>query len=168
MLPRWLDRITGSSSDDAVAGVPAPTTVDDGQPDSVEALHRHVAVLVAQVDAASGALPTEAVVVARRITDLADEALRRAAAAPTGMNIHGRVALHAVVTDYVPTSLRRHAAARDVAGADHERLEAALVDQLGTILGAVRESVDALRDDDLRAVEAQGIFLRARFTGSDL
>jgi len=163
--PRWLDRITGSSSDDAASGVPVRA---DAAPDSVDALHGHVAALVAQVDAEAGTLPTEAVVVARRITDLAEEALRRAETAPTGMNIHGRVALHAVLTDYVPTSLRRHAAARGVAGADHERLEAALVEQLGTILAAVRESVDALRDDDLRAVEAQGIFLRARFTGADL
>jgi len=179
VVPRWLERITGSQAGDAVPSAPAP----GGEPDSVAALRGHVTALVARVDAEADVLPTEAVVVARRITDLADEALRRAEGPDTpGMNIHGRVALHAVLTDYVPTSLRRHAAARTSAlvgapagpgaapGTDPEveRLEAELVEQLGAILGAVQESVDALRDDDVRAVEAQGIFLRTRFAGSDL
>jgi hypothetical protein len=163
-VPRWFTR-----PDPATEQVAGSTRAAVEEPDSLPALERHLAAVVTEVNAASGALPTEAVVLARRVTDLAAEALRRAdAEGVQGQgSIHARVALHAVLTDYLPTTVRRYLAARRAA-ADPAVLTGPLVEQLTTLHDAVRESVTALHDDDLMALEVQGIFLRDRFTGSDL
>jgi hypothetical protein len=172
-MPRWF---TKSDPVASVTGVVRAAT-EEPEPDTLPALERHLGAAIGEINAASGELPGEGVVLARRVTDLAGEALRRSS--DDGMNIHARVALHAVLTDYLPTTVRGYVAARRAAGGsgaggsgtgptERAELDRQLVEQLTTLHDTVRESVAALRDDDVRALEVQGIFLRDKFTGADL
>lgn len=163
-MPTWLTRLRpdASAAPGAAPGVAGGGPGGD-EPDAVPALRVRLAALVREVDAAGGDLPTEGVVVARQVTDLAAQVLRR-----DDLGIHARVALAAVVDDYLPTTLRTYLAARRSPDADPGALARTLLDQLGVLRGSLHETVAAVADDDLRALEAQGIFLGARFTGSDL
>ncbi|WP_029254115.1 hypothetical protein [Paraoerskovia marina] len=115
----------------------------------------------AQVEAAAGTLPADAVVLARRVTDRLRVVLAR-----DEIRTEVRVAVRGMAGDYLPTSVSRHLA---VVRHDHDDAhDARLVDQLEVLYGAAEELVEAVVDDDLRALEAQGIFLETRFTGSDL
>ncbi|SDS03393.1 hypothetical protein SAMN04489860_0642 [Paraoerskovia marina] len=115
----------------------------------------------AQVEAAAGTLPADAVVLARRVTDRLRVVLAR-----DEIRTEVRVAVRGMAGDYLPTSVSRHLA---VVRHDHDHAhDARLVDQLEVLHGAAEELVEAVVDDDLRALEAQGIFLETRFTGSDL
>ncbi|PJI95110.1 hypothetical protein [Luteimicrobium subarcticum] len=175
-MPRWLSRIL-AGDDTASDGTPGTGLgIATIAPDSVAGLRRRLDADVREVNAAAGEAPGEVVVVARQILDMADDVLRHADVESDpvggGIDIHGRVALDAILRDYLPTTFRTYLAARraDAATGGHDA--AALVRQIHEQVAALRvsltETLAALRDDDLRALEIQGAFLRTKFTGSDL
>lgn len=161
-MASWLSRLRPDVPESASG---ASGVLAGEEPDSVPALRRRLAATVHEIDAAAGRLPGEAVVVARQVTDLAADVLRRSG---DGLNVYGRVALDGVLRDYLPTTLRTFLAARSAADADVPALTRSLLGQLAVLHASLRESVAAVDDDDLRALEAQEIFLRTRFAGSDL
>jgi hypothetical protein len=159
-LPRWLSRLFDPDS-----SRPAAAVADSLQEsDSPAAMSRQLRVLVGEINRSAGNLPAEGVVLARQITDLADEVLRQAEVHP--MNIHARVSLNAVIRDYLPTTLRAFVAASRSDTSDAPGRQ--LTEQLVVLRDSVRDTVAAQRDDDVRALEAQGIFLSTKFAGSDL
>lgn len=154
MPARLFGRLTGRASD-AVAAAAAPLV------DERTELGRLVGRFEELVERSGGVLPPEAVVLARRVADQLRLVLVR-----EDLRTEVLVAVRGIAGDYLPTSVERHLAvvAHDP-GAQHD---AQLIDQLEVLFGAASDLVEAVRDDDLRALEAQGIFLETRFTGSDL
>ncbi|GII99921.1 hypothetical protein CLV28_2999 [Sediminihabitans luteus] len=159
-MPRWLSRLFDPESSRPAAAV--ADTVQE--PDSPAAMSRHLRVLVGEINRSAGSLPPEGVVLARQITDLTGEVLRQSEV--HAMNIHARVSLNAVIRDYLPTTLRTFVAATRADTSDAPARQ--LTEQLVALRDSVRETVAALRDDDVRALEAQGMFLSTKFGGLDL
>ncbi len=145
---------------DAAAALPASAPEER---DSVPALRRRSRELVATVNRSAGSLPPEGVVLARQITDLADEILGQDG---REIDIHARVSLAAVLVDYVPETLSTFRAAYRAEPGD--RVVEHLIEQLSLLRTEVRDMLVALRDDDLRTLEIQGSFLATRFAAADL
>lgn len=150
---------------------PAPPPEAEPEPlDSPPALRRSLSELVAFVNRSAGRLPVEAVVAARRITDVIAAVIDTAE--DGRLDIHAGLSVKAMITDYLPTTLRTYLGldesvvdvARDGGRTPHQLL----VDQLDALwLGAcdIRAAAQA-RDAD--ALASHGNFLSAKFTGSDL
>lgn len=155
----WLSDLFGGP---APATVPQATPAAPSREDTPEELERSRQRLVREINSASGDLPPAGTVLARRITDLVGETV--ALGRDRGLNVHARISLDAILTDYMPTTLRSYAAA---ARAGHDG-EDQLREQLTALHEAARDLLESVRRDDINALEAQGAFLRAKYTGSDL
>ncbi|MEI2764490.1 MAG: hypothetical protein V9F82_02175 [Dermatophilaceae bacterium] len=105
---------------------------------------------VAQVNAVSGLLPTEAVPLARSITDCAP---------PLG--VPAGPTLRAVLESYLPQSLRAFEASR--ARGPNPEAEALLMAQLALLLQVAQDVRRAEADDNDLALRVQDGFLRERF-----
>ncbi|MFC8596839.1 hypothetical protein [Isoptericola sp. NPDC057191] len=135
--------------------------------DDPAALLAQVGVVECEIDRLGGVLPAEGTVLARLVTDGARQVLR--SAHEDRLDIHGRVALNALLRDYLPTTLTRYVSARRAGGdAGAAAWDAQLADQLEAMRESVQQSLAAVLDDDVRGLEAQGIFLRTKFAGADL
>ncbi len=139
-------------------------------PDSPAALASELFRLTRFINASAGQLPTEAMVVARRITDTVGTVLH--ATRDRDLDIHARVSLNGIVRDYLPTSLRTYLAldpaSRDQPRAGGPGATVALGEQLDALLDAATEVLTAVRNDDANSLVAQGNFLRAKFARSEL
>lgn len=93
-------------------------------------LQEAVTALVVEVNSSAGNLPTVGVVLARRITDVLAETLH---VSDGDLGVEARFAVHAIATDYLPTTMRTYVRAER---AGSERAAEELVRQL-------RELVDA-------------------------
>lgn len=145
------------------AGSGASTQHDD----SVPALREQVQALVLEVNASAGDLPPIAVVLARALTDTVSDVLESPEV--DNLDIGVRVALHSVLTDYLPSSIRSYiGAVRSVDGAATHAATSAIVEQLTTLRSSVADVADASNARDLQALQVQGRFLQDKFGGSEL
>lgn len=162
-LGRLVSRLRAPSAPGAAAAVAAAAPLQD----DTAAYLRRVDALDAQIDRQAGRLPAEATVVAHLITDLATAVLE----APTSsQDLHGRIAVEATLRDYLPTTLTSYDAALGSASASEEvaALDAQLLLQLHALRRSLAEVLVAVRDNDVRALETQTVFLRTKFSGEDL
>ena len=149
--------------DDRQSKPPAP--VDDDVPSLV----RGTDLLVLDINRSAGELPPVGVVLARAVTD----AVRLVVTAPdavSALDIDTRVSLKAVLSDYLPNTLRSYVRAVRTAGPeDQDTAEDALVEQLLVLRDQVEQIASAARDRDLNTQRIHGRFLQDKFgTGSEL
>lgn len=148
-----------------VAG-PAPAAPQQGQGagtqprDTPQALRGHNAEVIAAINRSAGSIPNAAVVLGRAITD----AVARILDYPHELSIETRISLHAVLTDYLPTTLKTYLAAQRSGLADEEDLQ----EQMTLLHTVVTDLLGAVQAHDAQAAAVQGAFLRTKFTGSDL
>lgn len=122
------------------------------------------------VNASAGQLPGEAVVAARRMTDVIDTVLFTTR--DRDLDIHARVSINGILRDYLPTTLKTYLAL-DRAVRDRPRPNGitptvALEEQLDFLLSSASEVLAAVQHDDANALVAQGNFLRTKFGQSEL
>ena len=139
-------------------------------PDSPTALAAELFRVTRFINASAGQLPTEATVLARRITDTVGTVLH--ATRDRELDIHARVSLNGILRDYLPTTLRAYLAL-DPGTRDHPRAAGpsatvALGQQLDALLDGAIEVLTAVRNDDANSLVAQGNFLRTKFGRSEL
>jgi len=139
-------------------------------PDSPTALAAELFRVIRSINASAGQLPTEATVLARRITDTVGTVLY--ATRDRELDIHARVSLNGILRDYLPTTLRAYLAL-DPATRDQPRVAGpsptvALGQQLDALLDGAIEVLTAVRNDDANSLVAQGNFLRTKFGRSEL
>jgi hypothetical protein len=139
-------------------------------PDAPDALLRRLWELIQFVNRSAGHLPTDCLVLARRITDTLREVVDTSS--ERALDAHAVSQLNGIVGDYLPTTLRAYLAL-DPSVVDSplptgRTPEAALREQLSGLLDAARELFAATRSNDVNALLAQGSFLRTKFTRSDL
>lgn len=131
--------------------------------DDVPSLLRTVDGLVLDINRSSGELPPVGVVLARTVTDAVQLVLTAPYAAAT-LDIDTRVAIKAVLSDYLPGTLRAYVQAVRMARADQvAKAQDALVDQLLTLREQVEQIATATRDRDLTSQRIHGRFLRDKF-----
>lgn len=139
--------------------------------DSPEALNARIGELVAFINRSSGGLPVDAVVIARRITDMLREVVD-GADPERGLDVYAVVSIRGIVDDYLPTTLRNYLAL-DRRVVDQPRPSGrtpaeSLSEQLDALWSAATDLRDAAQAHDADALLTQGSFLRTKFTGSDL
>lgn len=122
------------------------------------------------INSSAGQLPAEAVVAARRVTDVIDTVLYTTR--DRDLDIHARVSINGILRDYLPTTLKTYLAL-DPAVRHHPRANgisptAALNEQLDFLLSSASEVLAAVQHDDANALVAQGNFLRSKFGQSEL
>lgn len=122
------------------------------------------------INASAGQLPVEAVVAARRVTDVVDTVLFTTR--DRDLDIHARVSINGILRDYLPTTLKTYLAL-DPSVRHHPRPNgisptAALNEQLDFLLSSASEVLAAVQHDDANALVAQGNFLRSKFGQSEL
>lgn len=150
---------------DLTQAVPAQALAPESD-DSLEGLRRSTYTVTEDTNAASGVLPPAGVALARLITDSVHATLDLEGDLP----VQARITLHKVITDYLPTTMNTYTAAtrHQQSPEDMAKADTALREQMEFILGALRRTRAALREHDERALEAQGHFLRTKYTESDL
>jgi hypothetical protein len=146
--------------------VPADTPAED----TPGALREAQWTLSQFVNAHAGRLPVESVVAALRVTDTLGEVIDTSAARP--LDINAVVAVKAILTDYLPTTLRSYLSL-DPAMADTPRPSGStprtsLEEQVDALWSAAADVLTACRAQDVDALLTQGSFLRTKYAGSDL
>ncbi|MEO8851428.1 MAG: hypothetical protein ABI360_06835 [Allobranchiibius sp.] len=135
--------------------------------DSVKALREQTQALVLEINRSAGDLPPIAVVLARAVTDTVSDVLESPEVELLDISV--RVAVHAILTDYLPGSIRSYIGAVRVADAsDRAAATSDIVEQLTTLRASVTELADASNQRDLQALQVQGRFLQDKFGGSEL
>ena len=146
---------------------PAPAaTGGDSPADLREAMHG----LNRYVNRNSGRLPAEAVVAARRVTDVMREVIDTSEV--RDLDVYAVISVKGILTDYLPTTLQRYLAldpsqvtvARPSGGNPRDSLR----EQLDSLLDAGYNVLVATREQDADALITQGNFLRTKFSRSDL
>ncbi|MGC4805128.1 hypothetical protein [Micromonospora sp. DT233] len=126
--------------------------------------------LVRLINRNAGRLPVDAVVTARQITDLLGEIVERWQTHP--IDAYAASSVQGMVDDYLPTSLTSYLALDPSQFDAPQGLGATaaqcLREQLESLLDSAWEVRAALRRDDANALIAQGVFLRTKFSRSDL
>ncbi len=135
--------------------------------DSVVALKEQTQALILEVNASAGDLPSVAVVLARAVTDTVAVVLDSPEA--ERLDISVRVAVHAVLTDYLPGAVRSYiGAVRGGEQASVRRATDSVVEQLTTLRASVEDLARASSERDQQALQVHGRFLQDRFGSSDL
>lgn len=145
----------------------APTAPEEDSPQALAALRFSANRFI---NASAGQLPVEAVVAARRVTDVVDTVLFTTR--DRDLDIHARVSINGILRDYLPTTLKAYLAL-DPSLRDRPRPTgitptAALIEQLDFLLSSASEVLGAVQHDDANALVAQGNFLRSKFGQSEL
>lgn len=128
--------------------------------DTPEQLRAHNTQVVAAINRSAGSIPNAAVVLGRAITDVIARILEH----PHELGIDTRVSLYAVLTDYIPTTLRTYLSASRNGLGDEDELQ----EQMTLLHTTAGEMLDAIQHHDAQAAAVQGQFLRTKFTRSDL
>jgi hypothetical protein len=138
--------------------------------DSPDALLRHLREVNGFVNGSAGRLPGEAVVLARRVTDVLREVI--GTSADRELDVRAVGAIRGILTDYLPTTLRSYLAldpqVTDLRRPSGRTPRESLAEQLGSLRTAADDLLAATRAQDADALLTQGSFLRTKFTGSDL
>lgn len=152
--------------DDASA---APRVADAPVRDDIPSLISTTQSVVLEVNRSAGELPPVGVVLARTVTDAVTQVLT-SPDAETNLDIHTRVAINAVLTDYLPATLRTYVqAARVARPGELDQAQDSLVEQLLTLRHTVEQIADAARDRDVSAQRVHGRFLQDKFaSGTEL
>lgn len=149
----------------------AQESVGPDPEDSPDALRARIFEMIGFVNAHAGALPGEAVVIARRITDMLREVVD-GGDPEHGLDIHAVVSITGILSDYLPTTLRNYLALDpdivDLPLASGRTPAQSLIEQLEALWSSAADLLDAARAHDADALLSQGSFLRTKFTGSDL
>lgn len=149
---------------------PPPPPPQDASADTLAALLHDVYQLVNLINRNAGRLPVEAVVAARRVTDLVRELI--ATAGERELDVYAEVAITGIVTDYLPTTLNAYLALdrglAEAARPSGRTPRESLIMQLDSLSESAADLLDATRSRDADAVLTQGNFLRTKFTRSDL
>lgn len=145
--------------------------VGPDQDDTPDALRERIVDVIGFVNSHAGGLPGEAVVVARRITDMLREVVD-GADPDHGLDIYAVVSIRGILDDYLPTTLKAYLAL-DPATVDRPRPSGrtpagSLLEQLDALWSSAADLLEAERAHDADALLSQGNFLRTKFTGSDL
>jgi hypothetical protein len=126
--------------------------------------------LIGFINQNAGKLPVEAVVAARRVTDAVREVVDTADERP--LDVHAVLSIKAILTDYLPTTLRSYLALDpalvDAPRPDGRTPRELLVEQINALWAAAADVLAATRARDVDALTTQGNFLRTKFTRSDL
>ena len=159
-MTSWFRR----GRDDSPPGPPPP------DPDAPDALVRRLWEQIQFVNRSAGHLPTDALVVARRLTDTIREVIDTSS--DRALDAHAVSQINGIVGDYLPTTLHTYLALDpsvvDAPLPTGRTPNAALREQLSSLLDAATELLAATRSNDVNALLAQGSFLRTKFTRSDL
>jgi hypothetical protein len=164
----WFRRLLappapGSPPEPPVAGPES----DDDDPAT---LRLDLATLNRFVNQNSGRLPGEAVVTARRITDLLREVIDTSEVRP--LDVYAVISVKGILQDYLPTTLRRFLALDPaqltVARPSGRTPVESLQEQLDSLLDEAASLLSAAQAQDADALLTQGSFLRTKFSGSDL
>lgn len=135
--------------------------------DSVPALTQQSQALVLEINRSAAEVPGIGVVLARAVTDTIGDVLRAPDADKLDLSV--RVAMHGVLTDYLPGSIRAYVGAVRSGGPEaREAATDALVDQLMTLRDSVGQLAEASRARDMQALQVHGRFLEDKFGGSEL
>ncbi|WP_370290020.1 hypothetical protein [Nocardioides sp.] len=162
----WLQRLRADASS---AGAGAGAGGHD--PDSPQALAHALDELEARINRNGGRLPTAATVAALDVTDLVGQLLETTLddAVP---DVEVVLAVRGLVRDYLPTTLDRFLALDPsvlTRPLQHGRSPVEqVVDQLAAMADAAADVLAATRARDTDALVSQGIFLRTKFSRSDL
>jgi hypothetical protein len=144
-----------------------PPTPDE---DSPAALLGSLFGLVVFINANSGRLPVEAVVVARRIADTVREVIDTSDGRE--LDIYAVVAVKGIIADYLPTTLRSYLALDpaqvEVARPSGRTPNESLIEQLDSLWESATDLLAAAQSRDADALLTQGNFLKTKFTRSDL
>ena len=123
-----------------------------------------------EVNANSGRLPVEAVVVARRVLDAVREVIDTSA--ERELDMRAIVSLRGILSDYLPTTLHAYLALDpatvDVPRPSGRTSSQQVVDQLETLWESATDILEAVRARDADALQSQGSFLSTKFSRSDL
>jgi excinuclease UvrABC helicase subunit UvrB len=145
---------------------PAPAP----DPDAPDALVRRLWELIQFVNRSAGQLPTEAVVLSRRVTDTLRDVIETSS--ERTLDAHAVSQINGIVDDYLPTTLRTYLnldpALTERVGPSGRTPRAALREQLDALQDAADDLLHAAQARDVDALVSQGNFLRTKFTGSDL
>ena len=153
-------------------GHPGPVTPAAEPPaeDTPEVFGQTLNELIRFINANAGRLPIESLVAALRVTDSLREILDTATERP--LDIYAIVSVKAILTDYLPTTLRRYLQldpARTQTPLPTGRSpRQSLLEQIESLGLAAADGLSATRAQDADALQAQGSFLRTKFAGSDL
>lgn len=152
---------------------PTPPAAAPPQPDagdSPAALREAITTVIRMINASAGRLPLQAVVAARRITDVLTEVVETSEVRP--LDVYATISVRGAVTDYLPTTLRTFLAVDkdlvDVQRPSGFTPTESLIEQLDALEGSALAVLEAVQAQDVDALMTQGSFLRTKFTGSDL
>ncbi|MDT4920158.1 MAG: hypothetical protein QOI15_1060 [Pseudonocardiales bacterium] len=138
--------------------------------DAPDKLRQRLWVQVQFVNRNAGALPVEAVVLARQVTDAIREVIE--VSTDKTLDVYAIVQVNGIVDDYLPTTLQAYLnldpAVTDMPSASGRSPRAALREQLESLRTAAGELLQAARSHDVDLLFTQGNFLRTKFTRSDL
>ncbi|HEY0167956.1 MAG TPA: hypothetical protein VGB75_13025 [Jatrophihabitans sp.] len=157
----------------AAAPAPAPqpgASRPEPDGDDPATLRSGLAQLNRFINQNSGKLPGEAVVTARRVTDVLREVIDTSEIRP--LDIYAVISVQGILQDYLPTTLRSFLALDDtqltVARPSGRTPVQSLQEQLEALLDAATSVLTAAQAQDADALLSQGSFLRTKFSGSDL
>jgi hypothetical protein len=173
-LKRWfgVDRGTPPPGSGASSSGPAGA----GPPGEVAELRTALRALIRRVNAAAGRLPMGAVPEVRDVEDLLTEMLdyeERVVGSGAGIDVYEMTTITAVVHDYLPTSIDAYLALprsflSSHRNADGETPGEELLSQLRILRKGVADLAQAIYAGDAPRLSAQGRFLDAKFSSSDL
>jgi hypothetical protein len=150
---------------------PQPATAGDTPAEDTPAVLRQSQWTLTQfVNAHAGRLPVESVVAALRVSDTLGEVINTSETRP--LDIHAVVAIKAILTDYLPTTLRGYLSLdptiTDTRRPSGTTPRASLEEQLDALGLAATDVLIASRAHDADALLTQGNFLRTKYARSDL
>lgn len=144
-------------------GAPAQTSVSaPAYDDSTPVLRRKHAEVIREINRCGADLPPVGTVLARRVTDAAGAILARDDV--DTIDVHARITINAMLSDYLPNAISTYVAAARAGRHDVP----ALVEQLNALHEAAVTVLAATQAHDITALETQSMFLRTKFTRSDL
>jgi hypothetical protein len=145
-------------------------TPQDDPKDKPDALLARVFELVHEVNVAAGKLPTEGVVIARRVLDVVREVVETSG--EHELDVRAVVSIRGMLDDYLPTTLRAYLAIDpsqiDVVRPSGRTPAQSFIEQLDVLWSSAMDLLDAIQAHDADALLSQGSFLRTKFSRSDL
>jgi hypothetical protein len=147
-----------------------PATTSTPAADTPESLHVAMGSVNRFVNSSAGRLPVEAVVTARRITDVLAEVLETSEVRP--LDVYAVLSIKGILTDYLPTTVRSYLAVDESLvevprPSGHSPVQS-LLEQLDDLESAAVTVLSATQEQDADTLMTQGNFLRTKFSRSDL